>query len=149
MFFCIAKNGSAKELFSDSGNQSNRSNDTWCEMDTLPFVISPEIITISPHQTQKFYVTFKPQDVFQFSVQLEGKIPNLKPDLPNIKVSINARSILPLYHFDLEKLNVDEIREGRRFCKEEIDENTQVILFETIGLATLDVKYTTRNILRN
>lgn len=126
---------SAASLFSSAGNLSDRSNDSWCEQDVLPFVISPEAVVIPPKQTQKFNVAFKPQDVFQYCVHLDSKITNLNPQQEDITILLTGRSMLPVYHFDLEKIDIEEIREGRKLCKEITDENTQVVMFEAIGLS--------------
>lgn len=131
---------STTSLFSAIENASNRSNDTWCEQDMLPFVVTPETVTIPPQQKQRFTVTFKPQDVFQYFVHLDGKVTNLSPDLTNISVLISGRSILPIYHFDLERVDIAAIREGRKLCKEVTDENTQVVMFEAIGISKMAVR---------
>lgn len=131
---------SETSLFSPPDANSARSNDSWCEQNALPFAVSPASVTLLPEQTGKFSVTFKPQDVFQYLIHLEGKVPNLRPDLTNIRLLISGRSILPIYHFDLERVDIQQLREGRRFCKEVTDENTQVVSFEAIGLAKIDVR---------
>lgn len=131
---------SATSLFSGIENFTNRSNDSWCEQDVLPFVITPESANIEPEQKQQFNVIFKPQDVFQYFVHLDGKIANLDPNLSNIHVLISGRSILPIYHFDLDKIDLTAIREGRKLCKEVTDENTQVVMFEAIGLSEIVVR---------
>lgn len=106
----------------------------------MPFFITPETATIPPQKSQEFCVKFKPQDVFQYLIHLDAQIANLKPDLSHLKILASGRSILPLYHFDLEKVDIDKIRDGRRLCKEVVDENTQVLTFEAIGLSEMAVK---------
>lgn len=146
IFFFLTESAERKQftssvtLFSNSAFQSNRSNDTWCENDTIPFIVSPKSATIAPEQSQTFHVTFKPQDVFQYLVHMDGKIDNLKPDLPNLNLLISGKSILPLYHFDLDKVDLEKLREGRKLCKEPTDENLQVVTFEAIGLSEIIVR---------
>lgn len=127
-------------LFSSEGELSERSNDSWCEQDPIPFTVSPDAASILPGQEQIFKVTFAPDDVFQYEAHLESTIQNLKPRCQNMNIVLKGMSVLPLCHFDIEPLSGEEIREGRKVCGEEENENLKIVKFEAVGLKEAKVQ---------
>lgn len=118
--------------------KSTRSGDSWSEFHSLPFKISPERANIQPETKYKFTVTFEPLDVFDYIVQLKSIIVNKSPEASEIEIDVKARSILPVYCFELESSNyVQEKRRGKKICNDLYDENTKVLEFESVGLGVI------------
>lgn len=121
-------------MFSSEGKLSNRSNDSWSGLYPVPFTITPNVASIAPYTSQTFKVTFHPSDVFQYVAHLQSNMQHLRPDVQNLDIIIKARSILPLCHFDIESLDVDLVRRGRKICGEDENENVRIVKFEAVGL---------------
>lgn len=129
---------SSSTLFSCESLESNRSADSWSEFHSLPFSISPEKASIPPDSTETFTVTFAPVDVFDYKIQLKSNIENKSPQLGEIEIEVKARSILPVYCFELDPSDyVEKRRRGKKICNDLLDENTKVIEFESVGLGVI------------
>lgn len=138
----MKRSASDSTLFSSETLATNRSADTWNEYNNLPFSITPDKISIDLNSNQIFQVTFTPVDVFDYTIQLKGSVENKEPQLKDIEIEVKARSILPIYCFELEASDyVIARRRGRKICNDLFDENTKIIEFESIGIGNISTKY--------
>ncbi|CAB3230804.1 unnamed protein product [Arctia plantaginis] len=104
------ENASSKvTLFSASADR--QSVDTWFEVD-LPFSIEPTKDCLKPGEKTNFKVTFAPLDAFDFKVRLRSTIDNLDPYDQNVSCKLEARSLIPYVHLDIEES--DYLTSGRR-----------------------------------
>ncbi|GJQ69846.1 hypothetical protein Trydic_g22394 [Trypoxylus dichotomus] len=126
------KISSSATIFSDDGSITNRSRDSWHESDYMPFSIEPSSCVIAPMSTMEFKITFSPIDVFQYLIHLRSNISNLAPNDSGLEVTVQAKSLLPLYHFDI--LPSDYLSRRQWRCGDPIDENTKVMEFDAVGL---------------
>ena len=138
----LPRRASASTLFSCETLETNRSADSWTDAHSLPFVVTPDKTTIEPNSKKTLTVTFAPLDVFDYVVKLKGFVENKDPAAKEIEITVKARSILPLYCFDLEPSDyVETRRRGRKTCNELLNENTRVVEFESIGLGIICTRY--------
>lgn len=126
-------------IFSENGSATNRSRDSWHETDHMPFTVEPYSYTIPPLSTKEFKLTFAPIDVFQYVVRLRSKIENLHPTDPGLEIIVQAKSLLPLYHFDI--IPSDYLKHRQKLCDDLADENTKVVQFDAVGLNLVHTKY--------
>ncbi|XP_011501682.1 PREDICTED: hydrocephalus-inducing protein homolog [Ceratosolen solmsi marchali] len=102
----------SSDLFSNSADLTNRTTDTWIEGDNWPFRIKPETGSIDPEKSVHFTVNFSPIDVFQYKAYLQCKMENLNPTTQSLNIVINATSLLPYCHFEIQES--DYLTSGRR-----------------------------------
>lgn len=140
------RTNSCSTLFS-SDVEFSKSTDSWSEFHTLPFLIEPKAAVILPNEDQTFTVFFTPVDVYDYVIQLKSTISNRAPEVPEIEIVVKAKSILPLYCFELEPSNyLIERRKGKKLCNDLLDQNTKIVEFESIGLGVVCTK---KFVLRN
>ncbi|KAI4465642.1 dlec1 deleted in lung and esophageal cancer 1 [Holotrichia oblita] len=107
--------------------------------DVLANIVKPTRLVKSAIQRpiylsgNEFKVTFSPIDVFQYVVHLKAQILNLPPNNPGLNIVVNAKSLLPLYHFDILPSNYLSRRQIHQ-CGDIVDENTKVVEFDAVGL---------------
>lgn len=126
-------------IFSDDGSLTNRSRDSWHENDYMPFAIDCRNYTLPPLGSKEFKITFAPIDVFEYVVHLNSSIPNLQPGDSGLEVIVQAKSLLPLYHFDIMPTNYLSRRQPL-ICGDIADDNTKVVEFDAVGLNIEHVK---------
>lgn len=57
-------------------------------------------------------------------------------------ILVRARSILPLYCFELEPSRyLEDMRKGKKLCRDLVDSNTKVVEFESIGLGIICTRH--------
>ncbi|RZC43112.1 hydrocephalus-inducing protein -like protein [Asbolus verrucosus] len=134
----LQRSSSSSTLFSSEILESSRSADSWNEFHCLPFTITPEKANIAPEAKETFTLTFAPVDVYDYLIQLKATIENKSPLMKDLEIKVKARSILPLYCFELEPTNyISEKRKGKKLCKDLFDDNSKVVEFESVGLGVI------------
>lgn len=102
------------------------------------FNITPNPIVIQPNCTQSFAVTFAPLVTLHYKVLLNGHIKNANNDCKSLTINVRGNSLMPKYHFDLERSDyLTTRRKCKRMCGEDVKlSDIRVVEFEAIGLKT-------------
>ncbi|KAF5288916.1 hypothetical protein FQA39_LY03795 [Lamprigera yunnana] len=128
---CYLKKSS---LFSSEGSLINRGDEPYVKGASLPFQISPSKVTIESRKSQIFTVTFAPKDIFNYKALLKGDIPNLKTTDKMLNITVQGKSLLPLYYFDIPESDYLKSRQSIEMYADLLNRNAEVVEFNTIGL---------------
>lgn len=123
---------SKSDFVNDSPNARNRIS---------AFVVTPNETVVEPKATQTFTLTFSPMEIGDFKVFLRSDLSNLSPTCSPLEILVKTKSLLPLYHFDLESSDYIKNRRKQKICGETLNENTRVVEFEAIGLGAPVIRF--------
>ncbi|KAB0798017.1 hypothetical protein PPYR_09010 [Photinus pyralis] len=136
--------GAEKFLYNDSLSGSSakfslfseESNISWLDDGTPPFDLAPNPASVAPMESQKFVVTFSPKSIAEYLAHVTANISNLPPSSDQLDIKVKANSLLPAFYFNVEPSDyVVNRRKVSVTCGDLVNENTEVVEFEAVGLA--------------
>ncbi|XP_028982034.1 hydrocephalus-inducing protein homolog [Diachasma alloeum] len=96
------------------------------------FKILPETGVILPNQATEFHLTFSPEEETQYNASLLCEIAYLEPQIPQLKIPISGKALLPHYHFEIPEFGNDYLNTIKNV--ENLPENIQIVEFRVIGV---------------